>query len=170
MRTHLLAAAALALAAPSRSAAQLANHSISGESGISTPFGGRGAAAAAFAVSAARWLDGFDAADLDGVVRVALASAPETAGRGATVAVLATAGLRLSLGRAPVRPQVFADVGWARPHGRSSDAVAFGVGAALEWFPVPELALSPRLAVRAVLRGAGRDVGAETLLGVAAYF
>ncbi len=166
MRSLLVAAAALVAAVPSRSSAQLANRAISVESGISTPFGGRGARAAAFAVSASRWLDGFDGADLDGVARVSLAAAPETGGRGATAGVLATAGLRLSLGRAPLRPQIFADLGWARPRGGSSDTVAFGIGAALEWFPAPELSVSPRLA----LRGAGADLAAEGVLAVAAYF
>jgi hypothetical protein len=166
MRSLLLAAAALVVAVPSRSAAQLANRAISVESGISTPFGGRGAPAAAFAVSASRWLDAFDDGDLDGVVRVALAAAPETAGRGTAAGVLATAGLRLSLGRAPLRPQVFADLGWARPLGRSSDALAFGIGAALEWFPAPELSVSTRVA----LRGAGAELAAEGVLAVAAYF
>ncbi len=166
MRSLLLAAVVLASAVPSRPSAQLANRAISVESGISTPFGGRGAAAAAFAIAASRWLDGFDDADLEGVVRVALAAAPETAGRGAAAGVLATAGLRLSLGRAPLRPQLFADFGWARPRGRSSDTVAFGIGAALEWFPAPELSVSPRLA----LRGAGAALAAEGVLAVAAYF
>ncbi|HEX9051491.1 MAG TPA: hypothetical protein VF841_13250 [Anaeromyxobacter sp.] len=166
MRSLVLAAAALVSAVPSRTAAQLANRAISVESGISTPFGGRGAAAAAFAVSASRWLDGFDAADLDGVLRVALAAAPETAGRGTAAGVLATVGLRLSLGRAPLRPQVFADVGWARPRRGASDTVAFGLGAALEWFPAPELSVSPRVA----LRGAGGTLAAEGVLAVAAYF
>jgi hypothetical protein len=166
MRPLLLAAAALAATVPSRPAAQLANRAISVESGISTPFGGRGAAAAAVAVSASRRLDGFDDADLDGVLRVALAAAPETAGRGTVAGVLATAGLRLSLGRAPLRPQVFADVGWARPRGRSSNTLAFGIGAALEWFPAPELSVSPRVAVR----GAGAELAAEGVLAIAAYF
>jgi hypothetical protein len=162
----LVLAAALTAAVPSRPAAQLANRAISLESGISTPFGGRGAAAAAFAIAASRWLDGFEDADLDGVLRVALAAAPGTAGRGTTAGVLATAGLRLSLGRAPLRPQLFADLGWARPRGRASDTLAFGIGAALEWFPAPELSVSPRLA----LRGAGADLAAEGVLALAAYF
>jgi hypothetical protein len=166
MRSLLLAIAAAAFAVPSRATAQLANRAISVESGISTPFGGRGAAAAAFAVSASRWLDGFDEGDLDGILRVAYAAAPETAGRATAAGVLATAGLRLSLGRAPLGPQVFADLGWARPRGRSSDAVAFGIGAALEWFPAPELSISPRVA----LRGAGAALAAEGVLAVAAYF
>jgi hypothetical protein len=167
MRLLHLAAAAVLSAAPFPSAAQLANRSISLESGFSTPVGGRGPAAAAFAVSASAWLESFAAGDLEGTVRVAFASAPETTGRGATAGVLATAGLRLSLGRAPLRPQLFADLGWARLRDpAASDRLALGVGAGIEWFPAPELSIS----TRAALRAAGGDPAVEAVLGLAAYF
>ncbi len=164
MRPLLLAAIASAAALPSLAHAQLSNRAISVESGLSTPVNGPGPAAAAFALSASRWLEGWDGADLDGVLRVAFAAEPETTGRGATRGLLATAGLRLSLGRAPLRPQLLADLGWSRLRG--SDRLALGLGAALEWFPAPDLALS----ARAALRGAGTDVAAEGTLAVAAYF
>ncbi len=164
MRTLLLAAGVLLSTVPSLPRAQLANRAISVESGVSTPLSARGRAAAAFALSAARWLDGFDAADLHGVLRVAWASAPEPDGRGAATGLLATAGLRLSLGRAPLRPQLLADLGWARLRG--ADRVAFGMGAGLEWFPVPDLSVS----ARAARRGAGAELAAEGVLAFAGYF
>jgi hypothetical protein len=166
MRAPLLAAALLA-ASPSLVAAQLANHGISVESGLSTPIGRRGPAAAAFALAASGWLEGFEGGDLEGVLRVALASAPETPGRAPAGGVVATAGLRLSLGRAPLRPQLLAELGWGRYRGgAASDRVAFGVGAGLEWFPAPDVSVS----ARAALRGAGAELSAEAVLGVAAYF
>ncbi|HET8542858.1 MAG TPA: hypothetical protein VFL83_23500 [Anaeromyxobacter sp.] len=166
MRATVLAAALVLSALPTPAAAQLANHAISVESGVSTPLHGRAAPGAAFALSATAWIDGFDRGDLEGVLRVALASAPQTVGRAST-AVLATGGLRLSLGRAPLRPQLFADLGWARLRGGTAgDRVAYGLGAGLEWFPVPDLSV----AARAALRGAGAALGAEGVLGLAAYF
>ena len=165
MRATFLAAAAVLSASPSLAAAQLANRAISVESGVSTPLQGRGPAAAAFAVSASGWIDGFEEGDLEGVFRVAFASAPETTGRASTVH--ATAGLRWSLGRAPLRPQLFADLGWARLRGgTASDRVAFGLGAGLEWFPALDVSVS----ARASLRVAGPDLAAEAVVGVAAYF
>jgi hypothetical protein len=44
--------------------------------------------------------------------------------------------------------------------------VAFGLGAALEWFPVPDVSVS----ARAALRAAGADLRAEGVIGFAAYF
>lgn len=159
MRATLLAAAALAAAPPA--VAQLANHAISLETALSAPLGSRGGASAGLAIAASRWLDGFARGDLEGVLRVALASAGETGGRGAAVA--ATAGLRLSLGRAPLRPQLLADLGWARTGG---DRVAWGLSAGLEWFPATDVSL----AARAALRGAGAALAAEGALGISAYF
>ncbi len=167
MRLPILAAAAVLSAAPSLPAAQLANRAIALESGLSTPLGSRGPPAAAVAFSASSWLEGFDGGDLEGVLRVAFASAPQTNGRAAAAGLVATAGLRLSLGRAPLRPQLLADLGWARLRpGTPSNRIAFGLGAGLEWFPVPDLSVS----ARAALRGAGADVAAEAVLAVAAYF
>ncbi len=161
----LLAAAALCTA-PSLAAAQLSNWAISVESGLSAPLGSSAPAAAAFAIAASGWLDGLDAGDLDGVLRVCSSSVPETAGR-ASDALAATGGFRLSLGRAPLRPQLLAEVGWARVRGGApSDRLAWALGAALEWFPAADLSLS----ARAALRGAGADLSAETVLGLAAYF
>ncbi len=161
----LLAAAALLSATPSVATAQLANRSISLESGVSTALGTPGPAVAAFAISASRWLEGLGRGDLDGVLRVSYASAPRTTGRGPAGAVVATAGLRLSLRPAPLRPQLLADLGWARLRDASS-RLAFGLGAALEWFPVPDVSVS----ARAGLRGAGTAMAGEGVLAFAAYF
>jgi hypothetical protein len=167
MRARPLLAAAVLCAVPSAATAQLANHSISVESGLSAALGGGGPAAATVALAATRWLEGLDRGDLDGVLRVALGSAPRTAGRAASSALAATAGLRLSIGRAPLRPQLLADLGWARLRGAAAASrIAWGLGAALEWFPAPDVSLS----ARAALRGAGVDAAAEGALGLAAYF
>lgn len=166
MRALFLSAATVLSSFPSLAGAQLSNRSISVESGLSTPLAGGGAAFAALAASAATWLDGFEAGDLEGVLRVALASAADTEGRAAAGGVVATAGLRLSLGGAPLRPQAFAELGWARLRGPASDRIAFGLGAGLEWFPAPDLSL----AARAAVRGAGGALAAEAVLAIAAYF
>ena len=167
MRLPVLAAAAVLAAAPRPASAQLASRSISLESGLSTPLAGRGEPSAAVAVAASAWLDDVDVGTLDGVVRVARASAPETPGRAAATGIAATAGLRLSLGRAPVRPQLFADLGWSWLRGSDGydDALAFGVGAGVEWFPATDVSLS----ARAALRGAGSDAAVEAVLALAGY-
>jgi len=166
MRTTLLALAAASSLLATPAAAQLSNRAISLESGISAPLQG-GAAGGAFALSATGWLDGGRLGDLDAVARVAVASAPETGGRAAAAAVSATVGLRLSLGHAPLRPQLFADLGWARLGGEAGgDRLAFGLGAALEWFPTPDLSL----AARGGLRGTGAALAAEAVAALSAYF
>jgi len=167
MRTTLLALAASSSLLATPAAAQLANRAISLESGISAPLQGGGAAGGAFALSATGWLDGGRHGDLDAVARVAVASAPETGGRAAAGAVSATVGLRLSLGRAPLRPQLFADLGWARLGGEAGgNRLAFGFGAALEWFPAPDLSF----AARGGLRATGAALAAEAVAALAAYF
>lgn len=129
-----------------RAAAQPANHGIALESGFSSPAAGGGAMAAAFALTASTWLEG----DVDAFARVAWASGPRTGGRAAVPALAGTVGLRLSLGRAPLRPQLLVDAGWARvPSGRvAASHGTLAAGAALEWLPAGELSIAPRLAVR----------------------
>jgi hypothetical protein len=156
------AAATVLAAAPA--AAQVANHGIAVESGISTPLAGGGAPQAGFAASASLWLEG----DVEGVARVAWGSAAQTGGRGASSTVSGTLGVRVQLGRGSLRPQVFADAGWARldAGGIASDRSAFGVGAALEWFPAAEVSVAPRVAVRML----GSEARAEVGLALCAYF
>ncbi len=166
MRLPLLAACAFLATVPGPASAQLASRSISLGSGVSTPLAGRGAPGAALALAASTWLDELEVGALDGVLRVAWASARETTGRAPASGLAATAGLRLSLGRAPLRPQLLADLGWAWRAGAAGDAFAFGVGAGLEWFPAADVSLS----VRAGLWGAGSAAAAEALAALAAYF
>lgn len=161
LHTALAAAAALA-AGPAF--AQLSNHGIAVESGISSPLGKGGAPAATFALTASAWLEG----DLEAVARVAYRSAAETGGRAAASAVTGTAGLRLSLGHAPLRPQLFVDAGWARleADGAVASGGAFGVGAALEWFPASDFSVAPRISFRL----AGGDRSLEVMLALGGYF
>jgi hypothetical protein len=166
MRPTLLALAASSSLLASPAAAQLANRAISVESGLSAPLQGGGGAGGTLALCAAAWLDGGRGGDLEAVARVAIGSAPGTGGRVAAEALSATVGLRLSLGAAPVRPQVFADLGWAGIGGAGADRLAFGLGGGLEWFAAPDLSL----AARGALRGAGAARAAEGVLAVAAYF
>lgn len=159
-----IALALAAAAAASPAAAQIANHGIALESGISRPLGTSGGSGATFAVSASTWIDG----DLEGFARVAFSSAGRTQDRAAVPALAGTIGLRLSLGRAAVRPQLFAEGGWARveaERGPSSRAT-FGLGGALELFPVLDLSVSARAALR-VTAGAP---ALEAVLGVGGYF
>ncbi len=168
MRLPPVAAAALLAASPALASAQLASRSISLESGLSTPLAGRGSASAGLALAASAWLEDLDVGSLDGVLRVAWSYARETPDRAAADGFAATAGLRLSLGRAPVRPQVFADVGWSwwlRGTG-PGDGLALGVGAGIEWFPATDVSVS----ARAALRGTGSDAAGEGVLALAAYF
>lgn len=159
--TALAAAAALA-AGPS--SAQLSNHGIAVESGISSPLGKGGAPSATFALSASAWLEG----DLEAVARVAYRSAAETGGRAAASAATGTVGLRLSLAHGPVRPQVFLDAGWARleADGDVASGGAFGVGAALEWFPASDFSIAPRISYRL----AAGVPSLEVMLALGGYF
>jgi hypothetical protein len=156
-------AAAAALAALPASA-QLSNHGIAVESGISSPLGKGGAPAATFALSASAWLEG----DLEAVARVSYRSAAETGGRAAASALAGTVGLRLSLGHSPVRPQAFLDAGWSRldAGGDVASGGAFGVGAALEWFPASDFSVAPRVAFR-LARG---EPSLEVTLALGGYF
>ncbi|HET7826238.1 MAG TPA: hypothetical protein VFK90_12960 [Anaeromyxobacter sp.] len=161
--THAAAIAAAVLAA-FPAAAQVSNHGIAVESGVSTPLGGGSEPALAAALSASTWLDG----DVEGTARVAWGSAGATGGRAAASFLSGTVGVRVSLGHGPLRPQVFAEVGWARAEadGVASDRAAFGAGAALEWFPAAEISLAPRVAIRAV----GGEARAEVGLALGVYF
>ncbi len=161
--TETVLAVAAALAAPP-AAAQLSNHAIAVESGISTSLGAASATGATLALSASTWLDG----DLDGVARVAFGSAGGAEGRAAVPALAGTLGLRLSLRRAPLRPQVFAEGGWARVETARgpADRPAFGVGAALEIFPARDLSF----AVRAALRVTGGAPALDAGVAFAGYF
>jgi hypothetical protein len=161
--THAAAIAAAALAA-FPAAAQVSNHGIAVESGVSAPLGSRSAPALAAALSASTWLDG----DVEGTARVAWGAAAATDGRAAASFLSGTVGLRVSLGRGAVRPQVFAEAGWARVEadGLASDRAAFGAGAALEWFPAADVSLAPRVAIRAV----GGEARAEVGVALGVYF
>jgi hypothetical protein len=161
MRAIRLAAALAVLLAALPAAAQLSNHGIAVESGVSAPLDGAGAAAGTIALSATTWLGG----DLEGVARVARASVPGTAGRAADVRWIGALGLRLSLGHRTFRPQVLADVGWASASG-GSGRLAVRVGAGLEAFLARDLSVS----ARAALRTAGGAAAGEGLLALAAYF
>jgi hypothetical protein len=157
-----LAAAAALAAGPA--SAQLSNHGIAVESGISSPLGRGGAPSAAFALTASAWLEG----DLEAVARVAYRSAAETGGRAAASAVTGTVGLRLSLGHESLRPQVFLDAGWARleADGVVASGGAFGVGTALEWFPASDFSIAPRISFRL----AGGEPALEVMLALGGYF
>ncbi len=160
---HLAVVAAAAVAAPP-AAAQVSNHGIAVESGISAPIEAGSAPALGFALGASLWLDG----DVEGTARVAWGSAAATGGRGADSALSGTIGVRVTLGRGAVRPQVFAEAGWGRVEadGLASDRAAFGAGAALEWFPAADLSVAPRLALRVL----GGDARAEFGLALGGYF
>lgn len=162
---------ALALAAAAVPAgAQLSNRSIAVESGLSAPLRGGAPAAPALAVAATGWLDG----ELEALARVAWWAAARPGGRGADAGAdvgggwAGTAGLRLSLLPEPLRPQLSVELGWARLQGPAggSDRLAVGAAAGLEWFPVRDVSL----AVRCAVRGAGAITTVEALAGAAAYF
>lgn len=161
---RLLVAAAVAASA-ARTPAQLSNRSIALEAGVSAPVGGGAAAPEAFAVTATAWLDG----DLEAVARVGRWAAARTEGRGADGGGWAgTAGLRLSAGPEPLRPQVWIEAGWARVLGRTglADRLVLGAGAGLEWFVARDVSV----AARGALRGAGAARRLEVVAGLAAYF
>lgn len=153
----------LVLSAPP-AAGQVSNHGIAVESGISAPLDGAGSAAATLALSASTWIEG----DVEGVARVAFASASGTAGRAAAPGLAGTLGIRLSLGRAPLRPQLLADAGWARAGSgaAASDEVLFRLGAGLEWFPAGDLSL----AARGAFVVAGGAPALEAVLSLGGYF
>jgi len=156
-------AAAAALAAGPASA-QYSNHGISVESGISSPLANGRSPGAAFAVAASAWLEG----EVEAVARVSYGSAARTNGRAPDSSLCGAAGLRLSLARGGVRPQAFADAGWARlrSDGVVRSRLALGAGAALEWFPAADVSLAPRVALRA----AGGAPALEVGLALAGYF
>jgi hypothetical protein len=164
MRPLRIALALAAAVAAPNAVAQISNHGIALESGISSPLGGSGGPGATFAVSASAWIDG----DLEGFARVAFSSAGETQDRAAVPSLAGTVGLRLSLGRAPVRPQVFAEAGWAQVEAErgGQDRATFGLGGGLEVFPVLDLSVSARAALR-VTAGAP---ALEAVLCLAGYF
>jgi len=152
-----------ALLSPGAVSAQLSHRSVGLEAGLSGVLGDPGRSGAVGALRATAWLEG----PAEAVARLALRSGRETGGRGAA-ALSGTLGLRLSKGTGPLRPQLQADVGWARPAagGTRRDRLAWGVGAGVEWFPALDLAVS----LEAGVRGAGGDASAEVTVSVAAYF
>jgi hypothetical protein len=158
---RLVVASAVALAA-SPVAAQLSNHAIAVESGVSAPLGGEGAADATIALSAAAWLTG----DLEGYARVARASVGGTAGRAAAAAWTGALGLRLSLGHRAVRPQAFGDVGWTSAAGGRSSRLSVRTGVALEAFLATDVSVS----AAAALRATGGAAAGEALVALTAYF
>jgi hypothetical protein len=164
MRTpHLLAAAVLvAFAFPA--AAQLRNHSIAVETGLTAPLDGPGGEHAAFALAATTWLEG----SAEVFARVAYGAAPQPEGRAPAGLVAGTAGIRVSLLPDPLRPQLGLELGWARwsGDGRTEDRLAFGASAGLEWFPARDLSV----AARGALRGFGAGLSLELVLAAAAYF
>jgi hypothetical protein len=157
----LVAAAALAAAPAS---AQLSNHGIALESGISSPLAKGGGPRPIFALAASAWLEG----DVEAVARVSYESAAETSGRAAASLLTGTIGLRISLGHGPLRPQAFADAGWARidEHGVAATRGAFGLGVALEWFPAADFSIAPRAGIRV----AGGEPWLEVVLALGGYF
>lgn len=159
----LLAAALAAPAVPAR--AQLSNRSISVETGLSAALDAPGGTREAFALAATAWLDG----ELEAVARVVRWAAPRTEGRAPDGGGWAgTAGLRLSLAPAPLRPQLWIEAGWAQVEGPEGEAsrLALGAGAGLEWFVVRDVSIAARCA----LRGAGSARAVDVLAGLAAYF
>jgi len=164
MRLHNVALSLAAALAAGPAAAQLSNRGIAVESGLSAPLDGAGGPRATITLTASTWLEG----RVEVVVRVAHGSADGTGGRAAASATSGTLGLRLSLGLAPVRPQVFVDAGWARieEDGVASGLAAFGAGAALEWFPAVDFSVAPRAALRLV----GGAPAVELTLALGGYF
>jgi hypothetical protein len=164
MRARLGVPAAVLLCHAAPALAQLANHSIAVESGVSAPVSGGAGAGLALALSATAWIHG----PLEAVVRVGKAAAPETAGRRPAAAVTGTAGLRASLLPDPLRPQLGLELGWVRVDGAraGADRMVLGVEAGLEWFPARDVAL----AARGALRSVGSALSLDLVLGAAAYF
>ncbi len=164
MRALLRTIAAALVLAASPAAAQLSNHSIAFEAGLSARHGSLHDVDTGLAVSASRWMEG----DVEAVARVAFASAAETDGRATASAVSGTLGLRLSLLPDPVRPQLDAELGWSRVFGpgAAEDHVALGIGAGVEWFPARDTSI----ALRAALRGRPAAAVAEATLAAAIYF
>jgi len=164
MRLLRYAVALSAALAASPSAAQLSNRGIAVESGVCAPLRRAGSLRPTLAISASTWLEG----DVEAVARVAFSSAGETAGRDAVPALAGTLGLRLSLGRAPVRPQLFAEGGWARVEAvrGAANRATLGLGGALEWFPASDLSAG----VRAALRLTGAAAALEIVVALGGYF
>ncbi len=166
MRAPRLVIALALLAAASPAAAQLANRSISIESGVCLPLAARAGAGPVFGLSSTVWLDGA----VEAVFRLGFASGAHPGGRAPATALAGTAGLRLSLLPDPVRPQLGIELGWARvgEEGgeQSGSRVAVGVSAGLEWFPARDLSVAARVALRAV----GAVLSTETALAATAYF
>ncbi len=164
MRALPGATAAALLLAASPAAAQLSNHSFAVEAGFSARPGAPGAGAAMAVITATRWIEG----DVEATARVAFASAAETGGRAAASSFSGTLGARVSLLPDPLRPQLEAEIGWARVSegGAAEDRVALGIGAGLEWFPARDLSLAFRVA----LRGRPSAVAAQATIGAAIYF
>lgn len=164
MPTARLLSAALLLALATPAAAQLANRAIAVETGISTSLSGDAGTEPVVALLASTWLEG----PVEAIARLELASAPRTAGRPQAARLAGTVGLRISLLPDPVRPQLGLELGWARTErsGVAEHDLAIAVGAGVEWFPERNLSV----ALRAGLRRAGAPMGAEVLVGAAAYF
>ena len=143
MRTPLVLVSMLAAAIPVAARAQLANRSISLESGVSS----RGeAGAAVVALGASHWLDG----DVHLVARLALGDEPGTEGRAAASALAGTVGAAWAPGTGPVRASLLAEVGWVRlsAAGETSSRAALRAGGALEWFVARDVVLRAVLAAR----------------------
>ena len=160
----LAASALVLLLGPRPAPAQFSNHGLAVESGLSSPLGAGAGPGATFALTASTWLEG----DVAAVARVARTSAGRTGVRAAASVTTGTLGLRLSLGHAPVRPQLFVDAGWASVDagGGSADRAAFGAGAGLEWFPASDVSVAPR----ATLRVIGGEPSLELILALGGYF
>lgn len=159
---HVLAAVVLSAAHPAL--AQVSPRSISVESGVSAPMGRGAGAHAPIALCAALWLEG----DVDVVLRLATGAAPRTPSAGEVEWFAGTAGLRWSLAPGPLRPQLFAELGWAQAGGGDRARPVVGAGAALEWFLARDVALGVSAALRRAPDGAGWRLDATA--GLAAYF
>ncbi len=160
---HPAVAAALLLAAMP-AAAQLSNHSLAVEAGLSSRPRAPGYTGSSVAVTATRWIEG----DVEALARVAFASAARTDGRAAASALSGTLGLRVSLLHDPVRPQLEAEIGWARVFEgeEAEDRIGLGIGAGVEWFPVRDLSLALRIA----LRGPPAALTAQATFAASVYF
>lgn len=144
--------------------AQVSPRAISLESGVSAPLGRGSGAHAPLALSAALWLEG----SVEVVLRMATGSAPRTASAEGVDWHAGTAGLRWSLAPGPLRPQLFAELGWAVAGEAGRARPVGGAGVGLEWFPARDVALAATTALRRAPDGAGWRL--DTTAGVAAYF
>lgn len=159
---HLLAAIVLSAAQPAL--AQVSPRAISVESGLSAPLGRGAGAHAPIALCAALWLEG----SVDVVLRLATGVAPRTPSAGEAEWLSGTAGLRWSLAPGPLRPQLFAELGWAQAGVAGRARAVGGAGAGLEWFLARDVALGVAAALRRAPDGAGWRL--DGTAGVAAYF